>query len=413
MKLHTIGRVAKASILSLAIILGITACSRDFTLAYVYVATAKSNPGLINAYGVDYQSGALLQLSDSPIPAGDDPVAIVAAPNSLFVYVVNHIDATVMEYSIGTDGKLYPQHTYNTGSYPVAATIDPTGSFLYVAFTLQPGFTTASPGPGGIEIFPINADNSLGTPVANGSLSYFPVGNNPVSLVQTPILTSAPNAARYLYAIDQETSTTGQMLVFNVPVTSAGKPTGPISAASGTVVTATGATGTPVGVKPSAIAAAPQGGFVYVTDENLNEIFGYVVTAGGVPSPMVASPFPTGLFPINLTIDPRGQYLYTANYNSNTVSAFVINGSGGALSGSAGSAQTATGTGPTCISIEPARGIYMFTSNALDNTVTGLQLDPHTGGLKNIENTPFTAAGLPTCVVAVANGSHPTQALDN
>ncbi len=93
MKLHTIGRVAKATICSLAIGLGVTACSRDFTLAYVYTTTAKANPGLINAYGVDYQTGALLQLADSPIPSGGrNPIAIVVAPNGKFLYVIHRDD---------------------------------------------------------------------------------------------------------------------------------------------------------------------------------------------------------------------------------------------------------------------------------------------------------------------------------
>jgi hypothetical protein len=38
-----------------------------------------------------------------------------------------------------------------------------------------------------------------------------------------------------------------------------------------------------------------------------------------------------------------------------------------------------------------------------------MKLDPHNGGLSQVQNTPFPASGLPTCAVAVANGSHPTQ----
>src|SRR5882757_7769246 len=113
MKLNTMGRIAKASIFSLALGLGLTACSRDYTVAYVYVTSAKS--GVINAYSVDYQSGALVQLADSPITAGRNPVSIVystSAKGNHFVYVVNHDDSTVGTYSVGTDGKLYGENTY-------------------------------------------------------------------------------------------------------------------------------------------------------------------------------------------------------------------------------------------------------------------------------------------------------------
>jgi 6-phosphogluconolactonase len=423
MKFDTIGRVTKALIVSLALGLGATACSRDFTLAYLYVTTAKSNPGLINAYDVDYQSGALLPIADSPIPSGgDNPVAIVAAPNGKYLYVIHRNDSNVVEFAIGTDGKLYAQHTYNVqGSFPTAAAIDPTGYYLYVTSLYQPGYTTANPGPGNITIFPISqTDNSLGNPVANGSLSYFPIGNNPVSIAQTPVLTSAASSPRYLYVVDQETTATPTILGFTVPVSSQNSvyaPTGPITPTASTSITTvsgrTVATGTNVGVTPSAIAISPVGSFAYVTDQAQNLVFGFVLGAGGTLTPMVASPFNTGLYPVNVTIDPRGEYLYTANYSASTLSAFAINTSTGTLSASSGSASVAVGTGPTCIAIEDARGIYLYTSNAIDNSVTGEQLNPHNGGLTAIQNTPFTASGLPTCVVAVANGSHPTQSLDN
>ncbi len=428
MKFDTIGRVTKALIVSLALGLGATACSRDFTLAYLYVTTAKSNPGLINAYNIDYQSGALLPIADSPIPSGGkNPVAVIAAPNGKYLYVIHRDDSSVVEFAIGTDGKLYAQHTYNVqGTFPTAAAIDPTGNFLYVTSLYQPGYTTANPGPGNITIFPISqTDNTLGTPVANGSLAYFPIGYNPVSIAQSPVLTSTPSSQRYLYVIDQETAASPTILGFVVPVKSATSgtttvyaPTGPITPTSATsIVTPTGgktvATGTNVGVTPSALAISPVGSFLYVTDQAQNEIFAYTLGAGGLITPLPSSPFSTGLYPVNITIDPRGEYLYTANYSANTVSAYAINTATGALSASSGSATTTVGPGPTCIAIESARGIYLYTSNALDNTVTGEQLDPHNGGLKAIQNSPFTASGLPTCTVAVANGSHPTQALDN
>ncbi len=413
MKFATIGRFTKASIVSLAVGLGVTACSRDFTLAYVYTTTAKANPGLINGYQVDYQSGSLIQLADSPIPSGGrNPVAIVAAPNAKFLYVIHRDDSSVVEFAIGTDGKLYAQNTYNVaGSFPTAAAVDPTGTFLYVTSTYQPGYTTASPGPGAITVFPIKSDNSLGGPVANGSLNYFPIGSNPVAIVASPVLASNA-AARFVYVVDQEGALSPTILGFNQN-TSSGALTPTATTTITTVANTTVAKGTNVGVKPSAIAEDPTGKFVYVTDQSLNEVFGFVVASGGTLTPMVSSPFTTGLFPVGMTIDPRGKYLYTANYNANTVSAFVIDTAAGSLSGSSGSASTAVGTGPTCVTIEPARGIYLFTSNQLDNSVTGEQLDPHNGGLKNIQNTPFGASGLPTCAVSVANGSHPTQALDN
>jgi 6-phosphogluconolactonase len=110
MKSNPMGRRVKAAMLSLGVALGVTACSNDYTVSYVYMATAKTLPhGLINAYQVDYQSGYLYVMPDSPIDSGGrDTVALVVAPNNLFMYSVNNFDSDVVEFAIGTDGKLYP-----------------------------------------------------------------------------------------------------------------------------------------------------------------------------------------------------------------------------------------------------------------------------------------------------------------
>ena len=135
MKGNNMGRGLKALAVSLAVGLGMTACSRDYTVGYLYVTNAKATPGLITAYAIDYESGALTQLADSPIPAGgNNPVTLVASPNSKYLYVLNHDTSTVVEYSIGTDGKIYPANTYSVvqgnnviGTFPTAAAIDPAG----------------------------------------------------------------------------------------------------------------------------------------------------------------------------------------------------------------------------------------------------------------------------------------------
>jgi 6-phosphogluconolactonase len=420
MKWNKMGRGTLASILSLALV-SVTACSRDYTLAYLYVTTAKpltstSPNGGISAFAVDYQIGSLTPLADSPIPAGRNPVTLVASPNSQYLYVVNQDDSSIGEYKIGTDGKIYLQNTYNTtGSTPTAIAIDQAGAFLYVTFQFQVGpngqqlYSPASPGPGGVTIFPVNnEDGSLGTP------STVNVGNNPVGVVVSNIPPSG-NLGRFVYVIDQETSTLpkAQVLGFSQNAT-----TGALTPAPGTIITTdstgkTVATGYGAGTKPSAIAVDPSSRWVYITDEATNQLYGNNLNNDGSLTPMVNSPFPTGILPVGVTIDPRGKFLYVANFTSGTVGAYAIDVNTGTPTGSTGSANTATGTAPTCVTIEPALGIYLYTSNNLEGDVSALQLDPHNGGLKQVQNTPFPSSALPTCAVAVANGSHPTQIIVN
>ena len=394
-------RRATASAMLLPLAFGLTACTRDFTVDYLYVTGSnKGSAGSINEYLVDYQSGALVAISGSPIQTGVNPVALVTTSNGLFVYVVNQGDSRNIDCGAG-NGALTSKNTYKTGNTPTGAAIDVAGKFLYVTFTYQPGYSPTTPGPGGVNIFPINSDNSLGTPTTVN------VGNSPVGVV-------ASGFNNFVYVLDAEpatatTSAHGVILGFSENTSS-----GALTPAPGTSITTdstgkTVATGYGAGTVPSAIAIDPTARFVYVTDRNTNQLYGNLVQAGGRLIPMTNSPFATGLLPLSITIDPRGKYMYVTNFNANTVSSYVIDQGTGAAVGAVGSGAVSVGTGPSCVTIDPALGIYLYTANNLDNTVTGQQLDPHNGTLKAIENTPFPAAGTPTCAAAVANGTHATQ----
>jgi 6-phosphogluconolactonase (cycloisomerase 2 family) len=395
-----ISRIASALLLTGAF--GLTACTRDYTVAYVYATAAGAG---INEYGVDYQSGALIPIQGSPVAAGNNPITLIASPNGLFIYVLNQGDSTVQEFAVDSgSGKLTSKNTYSTGSHPTALAMDPAGKFLYVTFTYQKGYSDSNPGPGGVNIFPVNSDYSLGTPTVQV------LGNNPVGVTVT-------NFNNYVYIIDAEPATsssspTGWILAFSANSTSGaltpiGKTNISVDTTGKTVATGYGA-----GTSPSSIAADPASRFVYVTDRATNQLYGNLALAGGLLQPMQNSPFATGLLPVAVTVDPRGKYLFVANYNANSVSAYAIDQPTGAPSASVGSSSTTVGTGPNCLSIEPALGIYMYSANNLDNTTSGLKLDSHNGALQNVQNTPFPASGTPTCVVAVGNGSHATQVVN-
>jgi len=420
------GRIAAASILSLAGCLGVTACSRDYTVAFVYsIANTTGTTGAIDVYQVDYQSGALLRSTDSFSSGGQNPIAIVVTPNQKHLYVVNENDNSVVWFKIGTDGKIYAQKTYNLpGSFPVAAAISPDSKFLYVLSTFENG---ASSGPGGLTVLPItnpsddNTGYALGSPVANGSLSYFPIGFTPKALVVStdPTIVADPTQQTtpstnpsYVYVINEDVSTSS---IPNLLGFSRNIGTGTITPLAGTTIDPTTgkATGYGSGVFPTSIIEDPAGHFLYVTDRNSNQVIGYIVggsgSNGGIPTPIQNGPFATGSFPVAVTVDPRGKFVYVANNNASTVSAYAIDQRTGSLSAVSGSTSNQTGTNPNCVAIEPALGIYLYTSNNLGDTLSGFQLNPSTGALQNVQNTPFPSSHLPNCVVAVANGQHATQ----
>jgi 6-phosphogluconolactonase (cycloisomerase 2 family) len=415
-------RGIKALGVSLAVGLGMTACSRDYTAAYVYATAAtKTSTGVVDAFAVDYLSGALTPLADTGITSGgNNPVGLVASPNQKFLYVINQTAPTsnVAPFSIGTDGKLYAlpitdvvQNSSGTlvGSAPTSVAIDPSGSFLFVTFHYEDGYTTAHPGPGGVAVFPIKSDGTLGSPVMNGALPYFLTGNNPSGIVVTP---KTSLATRYVYVIDQEKPSSGSpygVLLTFTENTSTGALTlipGPVP--SGQV------SGIGVGTTPAGIAEDPTGSYLYVTDATTNELYAFLANGAttGTPKAIISAPYSTGDYPEGVTVDPRGLYVYTANYGSSTVGAYAINQATGALSSVAGSAGVSVATGPTCVTIEPALGIYLYTSNNLDNSVSGEKLNANTGALSEIQGSQFPASALPTCIVSVANGAHATQLVD-
>ena len=387
MKLSKSGRIALASVVSLGLGFGATACGPSNTIDFLYVTASKQNPGQISVYKVDSEAGILYQITDSPYGSGGrNPVADVASPNGKNLYVVNHDDNTVVEFAIGTDGKLYPQQTCNLpGSYPSQLTVNKAGTYLYIVETYQPNFSLSIPGPGALVVFPINANGLLGAtsslcqPVPDGTNAFFPLGNNPLSV---NVLANG----NFVYAVNESDAT---IAAFQVGSDGGLSSIGLFK----------------VGTNPNALASDPAGKFLYVTDGATNQMYGFQVQSNG-SLVMMAKPFQTDNLPIAVAVDPRGIYVYVANFNANDVSAYSIDPSTGNATPLAGSSIYAVGNGPLCLLIEPSEGRYIYTANFLSNTVSGLALNPASGGLSAVQNTPFGAAQQPTCTAAITHGNH-------
>ena len=390
MKFSKFGRVALVSVVSLGLGFGVSACGPSNTIDFIYVTSSKQNPGQVNVYKVDSEAGALIPIPDSPYSSGGrNPVADVASANGKNLYVINHDDNTIVEFAIGTDGKLYPQQTCNTpGSFPTQLAINKAGTFLYVVETYQPNFSTNVPGPGALVVYPVNAAGGLGatgslcTPVADGANGFFPVGHGPVAV-------NVVASGSTVYVANETDAT---LTAFSVGSSGA-------LSLIGTY---------PVGVAPNALASDPTSKFLYVTDGAANQMIGFLIQLNGSLVAM-QTPFKTDNLPDAVEVDPRGIYVYVANYNANDVSAYTIDRATGNATQVSGSTTYAVDAGPLCILIEPAEGRYVYTANFLGNTVSGLFLNPSTGALSAVQNTPFKAAGQPTCSAAITHGNHSVE----
>jgi len=392
------------------LVLGIAACGRSNTIDYLFVASAKNNPGQLEVYYVDNESGVLTPASGSPYTTGRDPVSLATSPNQQFVYVLNYEDNTIVSYSIGANAALTKGKSYTTpGSYPTSMKINVAGTFLYVLDSFQSQYSPTNPGPGAVVVYPINTDGSLGSPTS------YPVCNNPVDL-------TVLNNGNFIYVVDDpadqppklaQNATFPISIVAYQAVGACAADSGQISAFNvGSGGTLTQVSGSPfaAGTTPGAIASTPSDNFVYVTDRINSQLLAYTTENDGALLAINNGPFITGNFPDAVTVDPRGLYVYVANYSPSTISVYSIAQSTGIPGASATGTQNVD-TGPTFVFIEPNAGKYLYTSNFVEGDLSGLQLNANTGALTALENSPFPAAGGPTAIAAVTHGNHPTEVL--
>jgi 6-phosphogluconolactonase len=412
MKLSNIGRRLVAAASTALAALTIVSCGASNTVDVVFVTSNKQSPGQINVYYLDSESGALRQLVDSPYPSGGvNPVYDVTSPDGKNLYVANHDDNTIVQFAIGTDGKLYPLNTVNTpGTEPVALAMNPAGTYLYVldyygpAAPGLPPYTDLNPGPGSVSAFPINSDGSPGTPItvtaatANTSASnYAAVQCFPTNLTLTP-------SGNFLYVTN-----TNAVVITDAPPVSGTVPQLPASCPnygtlSGFSVNSDGSLaslGSPLstggGSGPTGIAADPSSSALYVTDALLNQVYTFAI--GSTGSLTLSATTPTGTEPMGAVAMSTGsnKYLYVSNYIDGTLSTFSLGGS----APSPIATVTAGSSGPLCMVVDPDLQRFLYTVDYVGGTVGGAELDPSTGGLIQNQGSPYITAGQPTCIAAV------------
>ena len=409
MKLKKIGRASLAAASCVGAGLLLASCNPNATIDYVFVTSVSNGQGEVSSYHAESQTGTLIQVTGSPVSSqGSNPVALVPSPNDQYLYVANQGSNSIAQFDINTDGTLAAGKTYTTpGSEPVSLTINPAGTYLYVLDYYAPGYSDASPGPGGVVVYPINSDGSLGTPLAGSAGSFTPVQCFPGG-----ISVSASGDFAYVTNTNSVVVTTSAPTTSTPPATPAVCPSqGTISGfsvASSGALTAIPGSPFPAGTTPTGIAIDPTNRWVYTTDSVQNQLIVYDIQADGSLVPLPNGPFQTGTFPVDVTVDPRGKYLYVSNFNDSDVSEFSINQSTGAPSGLSSSTYGSKAPYPTCLAVDPALGHYLYVSDVQDY-ITGADLNPSTGALTGIQDQPFPANGSPTCITAVPHGNHATQ----
>jgi 6-phosphogluconolactonase len=393
----------------------VTACSQltqTLTVDFVYVATSKAaganNYGEINVFEINSESGRMRQIPASPFPsAGRNPVAEAVSADYKNLFVANQDDNSIVQFVIGSDGKLYPFDTENTaGIYPLAVAANKTNLFVLDTYQPLPICSTADPCSGSIGVFPLTTATSstpvkmvTGLPISScNGLDYVPLALSGAAandiVTPTGLTILANGSALYVSAYDA-TANTGYVYGFTIGSTPC-----TINGQSVNITTLTPVAGPPlpVGIRPSAISSDPSSTYVYVADYAQAHVLGYSVAAGGVLTAMNGNPFQSGNQPSAIVVDQKYPYVYVTNSLDATVSAYTYSTSSGALT-SLGTYQT--GLQPVAIGIDPSTSHFLYTANFLGNDVTGFELSTTAGTLVSSQFSPFPSNDQPTAVAAI------------
>jgi 6-phosphogluconolactonase (cycloisomerase 2 family) len=397
MKFRFIGRVA-----GLGLILATLSCGNNNN------STATSGTGLLfvaeqgnstlTSYGITLSSGGLAGINEVATGTNPSAIAVNNAVNALFVS--NSAANFVTSYSIGSDGTLTVGSNTKTGQTPVALAVDPAGKFLFVA---NQG-TFADPTSGSISVFSISGTTLTqvaGSPFLTESTGL--TGSGPVSV-------AVPPGGNYLYVANQFTNT--------VSAFSYDGASGKLTAVAGSPYASCNLPNTNC-VAPSAVAISPNGEFLLVANSGSNNVSSFAIcavvsttcsTPNGTLTAVTGSPFPAGIGPGAMAFDPGFNFVYVVDQQSNQVSQYSFGPGNGVLT-PLSPATISTGTTPVSISIvsgvttqyvgNPTYNTadFVYVANIGGTSLSIYALTTSTGLLGTPE--PFTtAAGQPSAVVA-------------
>ena len=403
MTLSRIGRISRALVASMAVVLGMSACG-GYTVGFMWVLGTQYNQ--IAGFKIDDYTGNLTNMVNSPYSSGGtNPVSIAVRFGGNFVFVVNkgtyttkgisNGDGNVAVFGVGQDGVLTAQGVFQTaGGSPVWISVDQSGNYLYVLDNQAPDYATT--GNGDITVFQIDPTTGRlqivpNQQIKNGQgqqLNYFEVGPNPTML---------KNIGGCVFTLD-----TGDQTIY---------PYG--TGASGSLTVQV--TGKIVTNAKNLTSINFNGSNVYLTDAGTNQILPYTTGNNCSLSAQIAGAvanLPLTVDPVNSMVDTKGKYFYVLNHGNNTpgttnsnstISAFVIQSTGALTPISDPVNPYPIGNGPVCMVEDPSNQ-YIYTSNTNDGTVTGKLINQNTGQLSDLSRgSSFPATGLATCLAVSGN----------
>jgi len=356
----------------------------DGTHAYLTVINSGSN-GFVRTLSVDTTTGALNPVDS--VGAGNAPEDVKVDATGTHAYVSNYNSNTVIVYNINQSTGTLTSAQTTSGSNgmdgPDKIGMDPDGEYLYVnnVESNQVSVYAISAGDGQLTLM----DHYRTRSGARGTVLKTGTG-------------TVTHVAKYLFAPD----TTSMVQTF------------PLDATTGALGTATGTT---AGTRPMNVAVHPSGKYVYVINQDSNDIYSYSINPdtgalSGNGTNSIGGFADMAL--IRLAIDPNGKFLYALDGRRNNldqqgrVFLFEI-GSDGKLTYSTQNPTTGylVDYSPENFLIDPS-GKYLYVICSRGDQIDWFQINPTTGSLVGKQSfsgwTNGSPGGRPLSMAIHPNG---------
>jgi 6-phosphogluconolactonase (cycloisomerase 2 family) len=293
-----------------------------------------------------------------------------------------------------------------TNGQPTAVVLDPTGTFTYVMITQS---SAVNDSVTGIETFPVASDGRLGS----GTTTTLKGGVAPVSMI-------IDSAGKFLFVADSTPPAVSVLAIgssggltevsgspFAVTELPGGATRNAIPSPSALAVTST--------VYPSAFAVCsgsvpPTTENLYVTDLANYAVLNYSVSSAGALT--LVSETATGSNPSGVTVDPCNRFVYVSNSQpDNSVSAYTICRVVSLpscpdvndllpVSGS----PFAAGNSPGPLMMDAYAG-FLYVLDRGQNAISSFRVSTSTGSLTVLSPTPVTTNSFPTSMAIRSDDS--------
>ncbi len=348
------------------------------------VLVGSQGSAVIQTFSFNLGNGRISGISNPPATSGP-PSSMVLDPAGAYAYVVvGNPDGTgsITSFKVNSGGTLTAVGTPVVDPNPVALSMDAAGKFLFVAEGIGGGVNSYA--ISGSTVTAVQSSYTL--PATLQTPNFVALAATSTVLPKNGIggqnsvcsdVGNTPPTSEYLYAVD---AVNNEIVEFGVNTS-----TGALTNAGAPVST---------GAVPSGVAVDPCDRFVYVTNNQSDNVSGYSICNGlstqsatlcpkvpdGTPVPLSNSPFSLSgsTFPGPVIVDPFGNALYVLS-GSGAVSIFRISQvSGGLTPGNP--ATVATGVRPTSIAIR-SDDSWLFVTNHDSGSLSQYSITPATGAL--------------------------------